>query len=91
MALNFASIFPSTNIMTNVLLDLAAAGTSYLQGLREEVERVGASHDQIWNKQTLEELWRVDSAIKESLRMWSPLGYALPRQVKVFITAGLIR
>ena len=81
MALNFAAIFSTSLVITNTLFDFAAA-ESYLQGLRDEVERVGASRNQNWNQDSLGELWRVDSAIKESLRMWGPLGYSLPRLVR---------
>ena len=89
MGLNFAGIFPTSVVITHALLHLAAGG-SYLQGLREEVERVGASHSQTWNQASLGELWRVDSAIKETLRMCGPLSFALPRKVRCLILMSLI-
>ncbi|KKK23950.1 hypothetical protein ARAM_003428 [Aspergillus rambellii] len=85
MVLNFATIFPASAMMTNVLLDLASQdrGASYIPSLREEIHRVGAIENQVWNERALDKLHRMDGVIKESFRMCGPLCYALPRKVSV--------
>ncbi|PTU19522.1 hypothetical protein P175DRAFT_0533961 [Aspergillus ochraceoroseus IBT 24754] len=84
MVLNFATIFPASAMMTNVLLDLASQdrGASYIPSLREEIHRVGAIENQVWNERALDKLHRMDGVIKESFRMCGPLCYALPRKVQ---------
>lgn len=69
--------------MTNTLLDLYTSPQSadFVAGLREECERVYKAHDNKWTKNAVNELHRVDSTLKESMRL-SGIGFqALLRKV----------
>lgn len=68
---------------TNTILDLYSSPPSagFVDGLREECERVFASHGGIWTKDAVSQLHRVDSTIREAMR-FSAFGIvALPRRV----------
>jgi cytochrome P450 len=83
MLLNFAITFPTTGVATNLLLDLVSkdCGASCLQMLREEIKLVDSLENGPWNEKKLDRLCKLDSAIKETLRMHGPLSYAIPRKV----------
>jgi hypothetical protein len=83
MLLNFASIFPTAGVLTNLLLDLNGADPElcYWEGLRAEVEKVQQECGDVWTEESLARLWKVDSALKETMRKWSVLSYAMPRKV----------
>lgn len=57
--------------ITNTLLDLYSSpkAEDFVSGLREECERVLAENDHKWSKVAVNQLHRVDSTIKESMRM----------------------
>lgn len=59
--------------MTNTLLDIYSSPhvDEYVSALREECERVYQSNGNKWTKAAVNELHRVDSAIKESMRFSS--------------------
>jgi cytochrome P450 len=72
LCLNFAGIHTSTFTMTNVLLslnDAASVEKGYRAGIREEVIRVLAEEDGQWTKEGLTKMIRLDSAIRESMRI----------------------
>jgi len=81
MAINFAAIHTTTLSFTNVLFDLLGSDPSkkFLEGITEEVHRVFAETDGTWTKASLMKLYRLDSAIRESMR------------VSNFATRGLTR
>lgn len=71
---NILSIHTLGMTITTTLLDLCSAPEcdEYVAGLREECARIFAQHDGIWTDDALKKLVRVDSAIRESMRV-SPL------------------
>src|SRR5271154_4081750 len=83
MLLNFASIFTSAGVLTNLLLDLSGADPDlcFWEGLRAEVEKVQQECGGVWTEESLARLWKVDSALKETMRKWSVSSYGLPRKV----------
>ena len=83
MTVNFASIHTTSLTMTNSLLDLAAGPPEehFLEGIREEVESVYADHGGKWTKEALAKLIRVDSAIRESMRLHNFISYGVQRTV----------
>ena len=83
MLLNFASIFSTAGVLTNLLLDLSGADPDlcYWEGLRAEVEKVQQECGDVWTEESLARLWKVDSALKETMRKWSVLSYGMPRKV----------
>ena len=69
--LGFAAIATTALTITATLFDLAssALAKNYFWGLQNEVESVLAQNNGVWSKQGLNKMIRVDSALKESLRM----------------------
>ncbi|KAF8639979.1 hypothetical protein AX17_001225 [Amanita inopinata Kibby_2008] len=68
LVLNFAAIHTTSGALTNVLYDLAIH-PEYVQPLREEIESV--RQEEGWSKATVGKLRKLDSFIKESLRLSS--------------------
>jgi hypothetical protein len=83
MLLNFASIFSSAGVLTNLLLDLSGADPDlcYWEALRAEVEKVQQECGDVWTEESLARLWKVDSALKETMRRWSVPSFGMPRKV----------
>ena len=83
LATAFAAIHTSAITITNVLFDLAAApkGRGYLEGVREEVERMLAEEHGNWTKAGLAKLVRTDSALRESMRISGFVAKGPARQV----------
>jgi cytochrome P450 len=81
LALNFAAIHTSTFSITNIIFDLVSSDPSldYIGQLREEAATVLAEDGGIWTKRGLSKMRKIDSAIRESLR------------VRSFLSAGLVR
>lgn len=81
MPLNFAAIHTTTLTITNCLFDLISADPSkhYLEGIREEAERVLAEEGGQWTKAGLARCHRADSTIRESMR------------ISNFMTRGILR
>lgn len=73
LRLNMAAIHTTSISITNVLLDLYTLpdASSVVEGLREECKRVLSAHEGVWSKAAIGELHRVDSTIKESMRLRS--------------------
>lgn len=80
MILNFAAIHTTTMTATNLLFDIFSADPAQgvVEGIREEVTRVFMECNGVWNKAAVAKLIRVDSAIRESMR------------VNGFFTTGLL-
>lgn len=71
--------------ITNTVLDLYSSPhtADFVAGLREECARVLQKYGGAWSKQVVNDLIRVDSAIRESMRI-SDLGWlAINRMVGV--------
>lgn len=69
--------------MTGTLLDLYTSpqAEDFVAGLREECERVYEAHDRKWTKAAVNDLHRIDSTIKESMRFTGLGLIALNRKV----------
>ena len=83
MATNFAAMHTTSITTAHILLDLASSPPELgvLEDLREEIGRVYAESGGVWTKASVAKLFRLDSVIRESLRM-SPLGlFGLVRKV----------
>jgi cytochrome P450 len=81
LAVNFAAIHTSTFSITNVIFDLVSSDPSlnYLGQLREEAAAIIAEDNGVWTKRGLGKMHKIDSAIRESLR------------IRSFLSAGLVR
>lgn len=81
MPINFAAIHTTTLTITNCLFDLISSDPSkhYLEGIREEAERVLAEEGGKWTKAGLARCYRADSTVRESMR------------ISNFMTRGVLR
>lgn len=89
MPLNFAAIHTTTFTITNTLFDLLGSDPSkgFMEGLREEAERVFREENGTWTKAGLNRLVRADSSIRESMRVSNFLTRGVTR--KIIATDGL--
>ena len=71
LVLNMVAIHTTSMVTTNVLLDIYGSPDreAFVAGLREECERVLAEYDGVWTKDAVNKLVRVDSALRESMRI----------------------
>lgn len=85
LSLNMVAIHTTSITITSTIIDLFSApdAAEIVAGLREECTRVLQKHGGVWTKQAINELYRVDSTIRESMRK-SDLGWlAVNRMVSV--------
>ncbi|KAH9845361.1 P450 monooxygenase [Teratosphaeria destructans] len=68
--LNMVAIHTTSITITNTLLDLYSSPrcTEFITGLRDEVSKTLAANNDEWTKAVVNDLIRVDSTIKESIR-----------------------
>ncbi|KAL4865748.1 hypothetical protein BDV12DRAFT_187932 [Aspergillus spectabilis] len=82
LMLNFVSIETTTMGITHAIADLYGStdAESFVAGLREECERV-LPRGEFWTKTQLDQLVRIDSTIRESMRVSDFSHIQLPRMV----------
>lgn len=83
LPIEFAAIHTTAMTVTFTLFDLFSSDPSkkYIQGLREEAERLYAECGGEWNKPTLSKMVRADSAIRESMRISTFLSRGVQRKI----------
>lgn len=83
VTLNMVAIHTTGMTITNVILDLysSADADAFVAGIREECARVLKQHNGMWSKQAINELYRIDSTIRESMRKSDLSPVAVPRMV----------
>lgn len=83
LALNFAAIHTSTFSITNAIFDLISTDPSldHIGQLRAEAAAILAADDGVWTKSGLSKMHKIDSALRESLRVRSFLSAGLARRV----------
>ncbi|KXT00227.1 hypothetical protein AC579_8540 [Pseudocercospora musae] len=71
LGINVVALHTTSITVVNALLDLYSSphAAEYVEGLREECFRVLRSYGGEWRKEVVNELFRIDSAIKESMRL----------------------
>ena len=81
MTINFAAIHTSTFTATNLLLDLFSSPTALqdIAILRKEIEEVYTANGNKWDKASLAQLVKTDSALRESLRMSTFMTHGMDR------------
>ena len=84
MRLNMVAIHTTSMTITNTLLSLydSPRAQEFVEGLREECERVLAQHGGQWSKAAVNGLHRVDSTIKEAMRLDGLGSLGLVKEVK---------
>ncbi|KAF2970323.1 hypothetical protein GQX73_g3176 [Xylaria multiplex] len=80
MALNFAAIHTSTMTTCNLLLDVFSSVSSK-SFLYEESLDSSSRWDKICNRTRLNQMPRLDSALRESLRLWGVVAKAMSRKI----------
>lgn len=83
MTVNFVSIHTSTFTATSLLFDIWSSPTavSDVDELRAEIEEVFNQNGRQWDKNAMAKLFKVDSALRESLRISTFFSYGLTRLV----------
>ena len=83
MAMNFAAIHTSTFAATNLLFDLFCrpSAESCIPLLQEEIETAYIANGRLWDKNLLAKLVKIESAVKESLRISTFLSTGMSRIV----------
>jgi cytochrome P450 len=84
LVLNMVAIHTTTIVSANVLLDIYGSPDrdSIVAGIRDECTRVLAEHDGIWTKDAINKLVRVDSALRETMRISNMSDTVLKRIVR---------
>ncbi|KAI6084951.1 hypothetical protein F4821DRAFT_261487 [Hypoxylon rubiginosum] len=83
MALNFAAVHTSTLTTCNLLLDVFSGSSSASANLRDEALAVSRKWDPKECKRSrLNSMVLLDSALRESMRLWGVAPRALRRRVK---------
>lgn len=80
MALNFAAIHTSTLTTCNLLLDIVSQ-PSRESLLRGESLAISDQWDKTWNRARLNQMLQLDSALRESLRLWGLVAKAMSRKI----------
>jgi cytochrome P450 len=83
MTINFAAIHTSTFTATNILFDLYASPLvdTCVKEIRQEVEQALLENGGKWDKNTIAKLIKVDSAVRESLRISTFMSTGMDRVV----------
>lgn len=82
LGLSFASTHGTTNLIVNVIYDLAARWDEYAQELRNELESALDEDGGVISKTTPSKLSKMDSFIKESQRMNPGSARKLPKNTE---------
>ncbi|QIW97801.1 hypothetical protein AMS68_003319 [Peltaster fructicola] len=85
LPIEFAAIHTTALTVTMTLFDLFSSPPSkkYIEGIREEAERLWKECNGQWDKPTLSKMLRADSAIRESMRVSNFLSRGVSRKILV--------
>ena len=84
VVLSFAAIHSSVITITNAIFDIAASSLSvnFQQGLREEVQQLTSDgRTAAWQSTNLTKMIRIDSALRESMRLWGFISRGVMKMV----------
>ncbi|KAB5545733.1 cytochrome P450, partial [Coniochaeta sp. 2T2.1] len=83
LALNFAAIHTTSLAITGAIVEIVCNNKQeYIDEIREEISSVLAEHGGEWNKTSLAKMHKVDSTLRESMRLNSFVVLGLARKVK---------
>ncbi|KAF6747803.1 cytochrome P450 [Ephemerocybe angulata] len=77
MLVNFAAIHTISLVLTSVMLELAAR-REYHEALREEIEEMISTYG--WSKESTSRMLKLDSFLKESIRVSGMANFGSPRK-----------
>jgi len=89
MGLGAASIHTTSQLIANVIFDLAAR-PEYIQLLREEVTGVLAESGGKWSQDTVNNFKKMDSFVKESQRLTALPGEFWLLMIMIFLDRGYL-
>jgi cytochrome P450 len=81
LMVNFAAIHTTSFTVTHAIFDLISSKQEYVDELRKEISSVLAEHGGEWNKKALAEMEKLDSIVRESLRLHMVSTFGVPRLV----------
>jgi cytochrome P450 len=81
LMVNFAAIHTTSFTVTHAIFDLISSKQEYVDELRAEISNVLAEHGGEWDKKALSEMERLDSIMRESLRLHMVSTFGVPRLV----------
>lgn len=83
LILNMVSIYTTSYVFTNCVLDLYGTESrdDFVTGLREECDRVSHEYNGLSAKEAIDKLYRIDSSVRESMRVSCFGIVSLPRTV----------
>ncbi|KAK7946090.1 uncharacterized protein PG986_010411 [Apiospora aurea] len=82
LILQLVSIYTTTYALSNILVNLYSSESKddFIAGLRSECDRVAAGHNGLSSKEAIDQLYRLDSTVRESLRI-SPFSVIAPLRI----------
>ncbi|KAI9745014.1 MAG: hypothetical protein M1818_001292 [Claussenomyces sp. TS43310] len=81
LMINFGAIHTTSFTITHAIFDLFSSKQEYVDELREEISTVLAEHGGEWNKKALVQMEKLDSLVRESLRLNMVSTFGVPRLV----------
>ncbi|RYP81521.1 hypothetical protein DL769_001929 [Monosporascus sp. CRB-8-3] len=82
LILQLVSIYTTAYALTNIIINLYSSKQKddFVAGIREECNRVSREHGGLSTREAIDKLYRVDSAVRESMRI-SPFGIITPTRI----------
>ena len=81
LMVNFGAIHTTSFTVTHAIFDLISSKQEYVDELREEISSVLADHGGEWNKTAMAQMEKLDSLVRESLRLHMVSTFGIPRLV----------
>jgi len=81
LMVNFGAIHTTSFTITHAIFDLFSSKQEYVEELREEISSILSEHGGEWNKKALAQMEKLDSIVRESLRLNMVSTFGVPRLV----------
>ena len=81
LMVNFGAIHTTSFTITHAIFDLVSSKQEYVDKLREEISSSLANQGGEWNKKSLGQMEKLDSIVRESLRLHMVSTFGIPRLV----------
>ena len=81
LMLNFGAIHTTSFTITHAVFDLFSSSQETVDELRDEIARVLAQNEGQWNKKALLQMEKLDSLVRETLRLNMASTFGVPRLV----------
>jgi cytochrome P450 len=81
LMVNFGAIHTTSFTITHAIFDLMSSKQEYVDELRDEISSSLADHGGEWNKKALGQMEKLDSIVRESLRLHMVSTFGVPRLV----------